>query len=217
MGSILAQTIIDKAEIVIQDNTNVRWPAAELLGWLNDGQREVCVVRPDAYTKSITHNLTVSETKQTIPSDGIRVIDVVRNSTGTKTAIRNISRKILDDQIPDWHSAGENTIVKWFCYDDRDPTRFYTYPVQPASNPGSVELVYSCSPPDVAAIGNAISIPDIFANALMDYLLYRAYQKDVEYANNEKRLADAYAAFLRSLQANIAANSAFSATGKTNR
>lgn len=213
MGSIVAQTLIDKAQIVIQDTTAVRWTETELLGWLNDGQREIVLHRPDAYTKSISHTLTVSETKQTIPTDGIRVIDVVRNLGGNKSAIRNIKREILNDQIPDWHSASPSATVQHFTYDDRDPTRFYVYPVQPASNPGSVELVYSCAPADVA-IGAAIAIPDTFANALIDYMLYRAYQKDVEYAGNEQRKETAWAAFTRSIDNNIAANKAFSATGK---
>lgn len=213
MGSIVAQTLIDKAQIVIQDTTAVRWTENELLGWLNDGQREIVLHRPDAYTKSISHTLTVSETKQTIPTDGIRVIDVVRNLGGTKSAIRNIKREILNDQIPDWHSAAPSATVQHFTYDDRDPTRFYVYPVQPASSPGSVELVYSCAPADVA-IGAAIAIPDTFANALIDYMLYRAYQKDVEYAGNEQRKEVAWAAFARSIESNIAANKAFSATGK---
>lgn len=213
MGTITAQTLVDRAEKIIQDETNVRWTSTELLGWLNDGQREIVIHRPDAYTKSIPHTLTVSETKQTIPTDGNRVIDVVRNLGGTKPAIRQIKREILDDQIPDWHSAGANAIVQHFCYDDRDPTRFYVYPVQPASSPGSVELVYSAAPPDVA-IGAAILIPDTLSNALIDYILYRAYQKDVEYAGNDKRKEEAWLAFSRSLASNVQANAAFSATGK---
>lgn len=216
MGSIVAQTIVDKGEIIIQDATNVRWPQAELLGWLNDGQREVVLLRPDAYTKSVSHNLTAGETQQSIPSDGIRVISVVRNNGATKTAIRQIDKRILDDQIPDWHYNNKNAIAQWFSYDDRDPTRFYVYPCQPDANPGSVLLTYSCSPPDVV-IGAAIAIPDVFANSLIDYMLYRAYWKDADYAVNEKRVMDAYQAFTRSLTGNIASNAAFSATGKENR
>ena len=216
MGSIVAQTLVDRAAKIVQDETKVRWPDAEWILWLNDGQRETVLKRPDAFTKSITHTLTVSETKQTIPTDGIRVIDVLRNNGATKTAIRNIKREILDDQIPDWHYVGASAVVKWFCYDDRDPTRFYVYPVQPGSSPGSVELVYSAAPADVL-IGAAIAIPDVFANALVDYCLYRAYQKDASYAANDARAAAAWGAFTQSLIANAQADTHFSATGKENR
>lgn len=49
MGTIIARTVIEKVQTILQDKTGVRWPAEdELLGWLNDGQREVVIFKPNA-------------------------------------------------------------------------------------------------------------------------------------------------------------------------
>jgi len=48
-------------------------------------------------------------------------------------------------------------------------------------------------------LGTTINIDDIYANALVDYMLYRAYSKDAEYAGNAQRAVAHYTAFSNSL------------------
>jgi hypothetical protein len=84
-------------------------------------------------------------------------------------------------------------------FDDRDPKHFYVYPPQPAANPGYVEIIYSSAPSAASADGN-ISIDDVYANALLDYILYRAYSKDADYAANNQRALGHFQAFQLSLQ-----------------
>ena len=73
--SLTAQNIIDRAAMIIQDLTNVRWPLTELTNWLNDSRRELAVVRPDIYSTMATQTLDVGA-KQTLPSDGLRLMDI---------------------------------------------------------------------------------------------------------------------------------------------
>ena len=70
--------ILDRASIILQDNTNVRFPNAELLKFFNDAQREVVLHRPDAKMVNTTLDLATGS-KQTLPSSALRLIDVVRN------------------------------------------------------------------------------------------------------------------------------------------
>lgn len=203
MATITAQAIIDKAEIILQDTTNVRWPAEELLSWLNDGQREIVLRKPDSYVEN-ENQICVAGTKQSIPSDAIMLIDVVRNmgTNGTTPgrAVTPIDRKILDDQRPNWHTESGVAEVKHFSFDDRDPKHFYVYPPQPSSAFGYLELICSTSPPDVAAIGNAITLDDVYSNPLLDYILYRAYSKDAALSPTApQRAVSHYSAFLASL------------------
>ena len=202
MGTILASTVIGKAQIILQDTTGVRWPSdTELLGWLNDGQREVMVFKPNANVKNIAIKLA-GGTKQALPTDGVQLIDVVRNmGTDGQTpgrAIRIVMREILDAQVPDWHSSTPNATTKHYMYSVLDPKNFYVYPPQPASNQGYAELVYGAVPAD-ATINGAISIDDIYQNVLIDYILYRAYSKDTEYAADEGRAGKHQAAYIASL------------------
>lgn len=201
MPTITTASIITKAQTILQDTTGVRWPTLELLGWLNDGQREVAFYKPNAHVKGAGVKL-VAGTRQDLPADGIQLIDVVRNlgSTGAAPgrAIRMVVREILDAQLPGWHYERPNAEVVHYSYSMLDPKAYYVYPPQPAANQNYVELVYGASPPD-ATEGGAITIDDTYQTALLDYVLYRAYLKDAEYAADSGRAQHHQQAFIGAL------------------
>lgn len=222
--AVTVKSLLTRAGVILHDTTQVRWQDTELLGWLNDSQRELVLIRPDASIKNEDHNLSEG-TKQTLPAGGIRLIDVIRNNTtSTKNAVRVIDRNVLDAQQPAWHTSGANATVEHYMFDLRDPKHFYVYPAQPAEV-GTVELVYSSTPVDavlsadaVPAVGSGdgtpgndaaipaipegqteITLDDIYANAMLDYILYRAYSKDADFAGNAQRALKHYEAFAASL------------------
>ena len=202
MGTIIASTVITKAQTIIQDATGVRWPETELLGWINEGQREIVLLKPDASVKNESKVL-VAGTKQSIPNEGIVLISVVRNMGAAGTtpgkAVRPINRQILDEQVPDWHAATAASSVAYCVYDGRNPKVFYVYPPQPAVAPGYVELIYSAAPTDMALSSSAITLDDIYSGSLLDYCLFRAYSKDADYAGNNERALAHYKKFVETL------------------
>lgn len=188
MPTITAQSLIDKVEVILQDTTNIRWPETELLGWLNDAQREIASLRPDVSNVTASVAL-VAGTKQSIPAAGAALIDVRRNmGTNGSTAgeaIRKVPMEILDSQVPNWHTVTATASVKHYTYDPRTPRVFYVYP--PSLGTTQVEVVYDAPPTAIAAVGNTISIDDEYANALVEYVLFRAYSKDHEAIGNAAR------------------------------
>ena len=220
---IAAQAVIRRCVETLQDTTSIRWPVAELVRYLNDGQREIIVHRPDAMVTNAARALSAGS-KQSLPAGGTKLIDVVRNSSGNKTSIRLCSREILDAQSPGWHNLTGVTEIKHYMFDPRDPTTFYVYPPAAASG-ASVELVYSALPSDVTepaagtdytAVTGNISVPDIYGNALQDYILYRAYMKDSQYAGNGNRATAHYGAFANALGIEIKATVAMAPTSPGN-
>lgn len=205
--TVSVQSVIDRVQATLQDTTGIRWPVNdELVLWVNDAQREIALLKPDASATNETITLT-SGTKQSIPSGGNRLLRVVRNmsaaSAGTgKRSIRLVSREILDSQTPDWHDpsvtgdAAHTSVVKHYMYDEQDPRNFYVYPG--VSGSAYIEIVYSANPATVTSSDN-LSIPDIYANSVMNYVLYMAYMKDAEYAGNNQRAANHYQLFTASV------------------
>lgn len=208
---ITAQSVIRRSVETLQDPTSIRWPVAELVRYLNDGQREVALYRPDSMGTTATVTC-VAGTKQALPANGAKLIDVVRNAAGTKKAVRLTNREILDAQIPGWHNLAGVGEVMHYMYDPRDPRVFYVYP--PATTSAQLDIVYSANPQDVTepadgslytAVVGSIALPDTYTNALQDYILYRAYTKDSEYAGNAARAQAHYAAFANALGVEIKA------------
>jgi hypothetical protein len=215
--AVQAKSIIHRCVDILQDSTSVRWPIEELIRYLNDAQREVALYRPDAMVTNYTYTCVLGS-KQVIsasPISGSKLIDVVRNNTtSSKRSVRMVNREILDAQHPEWHEMTASAEVKHFMYDPRDPTVFYVYP--PASTAAKLDIVYSKYPTEIAD-GNGtyktwdempsteISVPDIYSNVIQDYVLYRAYSKDSEYAGNAQRAQAHYGAFANALGIEIQA------------
>jgi hypothetical protein len=204
--ALTAQSIIRRAVETLQDTTSIRWPVNELVRYLNDGQREVVLYRPDSMVTNAAVSLAAGA-KQSLPSNGSKLIDVIRNSSSPKRSVRLTDRHILDSQTPNWYNLTGATEILHYMYDPRDPKVFYVYPPAAASG-ASVELVYSAYPSDITepadgavytAVTGNISLPDIYANLLTDYILYRAYTKDAEYAGNAARAQAHYGSFQAAL------------------
>jgi hypothetical protein len=197
--ALTPNNLFDTVRDIIQDTGKVRWSDNELLRYLNDGRRDIAVVRPDLYSE--TTNLTlVAGTRQSVPTDGTRLMDVVRNVTAADVvgrAVRIVEREVLDAQSPDWHTEPASTVIKHFMYDEREPKTFYVYP--PATAGHKLTIVYSKAPTEITSGDlNSTSVlarEDIFVGALTDYLAYRCFSKDAEFAGNSQRAVMHYQAF----------------------
>lgn len=200
--AVSAQSVLKRVVDQLMDLTNVRWTAAELVRYLNDGQKEILIYRPDATGTTATVNL-VAGAKQALPAGAFKLLDVVRNSGGTKAAVRKIDQKLLDAQLPDWYNLTGQTVIKHYMYDPRDARVFYVYPPAAAAN-AALEIFYSIypaaitEPADGAAyttVSGDLSVGDSYSNALIDYILFRAFAKDSEFGGNITRAQAHYAAF----------------------
>jgi hypothetical protein len=203
--AITGTQINTKVGLILQDATNIRWTTSEMCGWINSAQREIIIYKPNA--NPVTEAMvTVAGTKQSIPTSGIQLLEVIRNmgtnGTTAGNAITNINRNILDVTIPDWHTASASASSKHFCFDERIPQVFYLYPPQPTSSMGYVEVCYSKLPTDLTESAGSISgsiFNDLYETVIIDYVLYRAYSKDSEHTANAQQSIAHYQAFVAAL------------------
>ena len=189
MATVKIVDLIARAEVITQDKTSVRWPKQEWLDWYNDAILAVINTRPDASILNTNLTCTASQTKQSLPADALRLMTVVRNAS-SGIVVRQITRAELDDQVDAWHTHTGNDIHH-YVYDERDPKHVYVYPAPTAAN-HDIEIIYSTSPAKVL-IGDfdtddqTLSVDDNYSNAILDFMLYRAYLKDADYAENGQR------------------------------
>lgn len=200
MSTITAKTIIDKASIQLLDTGNTRWTRAELLYWINDAQRQIVIMSPNATNKVATYKLAAG-TRQSIPSDGWTLLEVIRymGTDGTKPgrAIRLTSRELLDSFNPDWHSDPTSSTPKHYVFDLQDQTSFFVYP--PNNGNGYIQVNYSPDPTDLVSENETIKLNNIFETAILDYVLYRACSKDAEYAPGLQLAAGYLQTFMASM------------------
>jgi hypothetical protein len=194
----------------LQDEDSVRWTVAELQYWLNDAYKETIGLRPDVNTQTAEYTC-VAGPRQVITgsfSNAIRLVEVVRNlaTTSNKSSVRLTDRKSLDTQRRSWYSDTPSVSVEMYMFDPRTPKQFLVYP--PATTAARLEVIYSVLPAEHTlsdaqllnpATAETIRIDDIFATALYDYMLYRAYSKDSEQTAMMQRAVAHYQAFQNAL------------------
>lgn len=188
MSLITSNEILLRVNNLLNDSGFIRWPKQELLDYLNDGQRAIVLRRPDAFTSDVDDYSCVAGTKQALPADALRLIDIPRNASGR--AIRGpFDRAVLDDNYPEWYAGNTATQAELFIYDERNPKTFYLYPGVVVST--ILTVVYSKAPPTITMATNdaseLISLDDIYVNAIIEWIMYRCYMKDAEYAANPNK------------------------------
>lgn len=190
--------IVTRARILLSDQDGTRWLDNELVAWINDAQKLIALVRPDASVSNSTVTL-IAGTKQVVPSGGFRLLDVIRNmavdgTTGGR-AIRHLDREVLDSQDPMWHTTTQSGTIKHFIYDNRNPLAYYVYP--PAIAGTKIEIMYSVSPTEIvynagnvtATMNTDLTVADIYLESVLNYVMYRAYSKDAEFSQNPQLAA----------------------------
>lgn len=216
--TIAASTVIQQVADLLQELAApyVHWKVDEMVRWLNAGQRQIVQQRPDANLKVVTATC-VAGTRQDLtaitlsPTASVfKLVDVVRNKAGSGKAVRQVARDMLDAVLPTWHSGTGNINTQNWMYDPRDPAVIYVYP--PALTTTQLECIVSAYPTDVTvpapsgdytSVSGNISVRDVYVNALVDYIIFRAYTKDAEFAANIGRAAAHWTAFTDSLASEV--------------
>jgi len=187
---VVGTDVTNRVTEVLNDGA-VTWTAAQLLTWLNEARRAVCIVRPDASMTTGSVQLTASETKQSAPSSTVRIKDITRNlgSNGTTPGrrITLISRQELDEYVPNWHTSAASTTIKHWVYSKDNPLIFYNYPRTHATTAVYVEMVRFTNPTDLTQLGDNIVLNDKYQPALIEWCLYRSFSRSAESAINQAK------------------------------
>lgn len=190
------QRILDKASLLLVDEDSTHWTEQELLGWLNDAYKFIVKAIPQSSVKRATYTgLIPNKADQTIPSDAIVLLGMHYNTQSGK-AVSLISRSALDAENNSWYTSTGTGDIKHYVYDELNPKLVWLYPNPTAST--SVEISYSFVPSNTLTTEDC-KLDDTYTNSIIDYILYRAYLKDIALGGDSNRADIAYKTFLTSL------------------
>ncbi len=185
---MLASEIIDRARPILHDNEGVRWPQAELLAYISDAQHQIIEIKPTA--NAVTARITIQPNRpdQEIPENAQKMLRLVRNVLANDRPGRGIvltSRAVMDAMNPEWPSEAGIEVEKWLYDPDSDRSTFWVYPS--VMNPVEVEAVYSSLPDPVLLATDQLSLSGRYINQILDWVLFRAFSKDADYAGASQR------------------------------
>lgn len=180
--------VINQVRQKLNDPSKVTWSDPVLINALNEALQALVSYRPDAasYTAMM---LLVAGTRQTLPSDGVRLLKVIRNKgasglSDAGRAIRKADMLVQDALLPDWHLTNGQTVIDEYFYDPLQPKEFYVYPPAPVSPQIGIDISYVRVLPTIAAITDTFPVDDYFAPAIQEWMLYSIWGSDDEQSPN---------------------------------
>ncbi len=183
---MLGRPLITSVSGELNDPDFVTWSEADHIANLNSAMKQIVIVRPDAYSIVESLLLTPGESKHSLSTGSIRLLDVIRNmgSDGSTPgrAIRVIDRASNDLFNRDWHKASKaKTVIREVVYNDKYPRILYTDPPAHGTTAVYIEVAISKSPPGIAdADVDTIPIPDVFEQPIRQYMLHLAFAVETE-------------------------------------
>ncbi|MHC4757104.1 MAG: phage adaptor protein [Planctomycetota bacterium] len=188
------QAIIDKAERILidegSDQTTRRWTETELLGWATESEGEIAKLKPDSYPVVETVALA-SGSQQSLPTSAIQLLDVLcnmgTNGTTRGDVVEVVEKKIMNAINPGWLSDTANTTVTHVIYDTkRSPKLYWVYPKSPGTN--YLEIMTTKLPDNSSkVIGDNILLGDEYTTAMMHYILFNSFLKDLDIPSSSER------------------------------
>ena len=191
--AITVQSIVDKlADGILNDSNNDRWSVDELVDWINDAQLQIATSTSDGYLVT-TANVTVdSGSRQTMPADAIRLIDITNAEDGSGALYLVVRKQKLYAAVLGtafYNTTATDRVKEWY-YDDANPLEFEVYPKGNGS--GGLEIVYAAHPPTLVIGSSDIGVPAHYSTAIIDYVAYRAFSKDTEDVSADLGRASAF-------------------------
>lgn len=169
------------------DASNIQWPPAVLLWYLNYAVREIINLKPEAGNVLGIIPL-VAGTRQTVPATWNDLVNLKRNMGADGAtpglAITEIPVDTIDHTIPDWHTWPADPVVRYVIDDDRDPRSFDVFPPQPAATSQQVEAIGSAYPTKVTdPVSGAFPLTAEYEVPAADYMIYRALYESTSIPN----------------------------------
>lgn len=189
-----AYNLILRAQSILQDTTGQQWSDADLLREVCAGQTLIAAKVPDGCTGKRPVML-VSGVRQQLPANCISCLAITRNMGTDGLTVGDVIYPFdpasLSAFDPGWEYGTEGTSIKSYFYQPQLPREFMVYP--PAVAGIYVEAAMRLEPTPIVydEAGDwqtsALSINPTYEEALLEFVLFRAYAKDSEDAQNLSR------------------------------
>ena len=197
---------VDLAERKILDESNDEYSEQNLLDLYYLAIKEIINLVPSAHTDNLIWQLAAS-TRQVVPANGHWLVDVIMNmgpdgATPGKP-IRETTLDVMKTLYPEWEADPAADVCEHFLRLPENKREFLIWPKSTGNN----RILASVTTVPPAVIWDAqgdwrqtvIPIDDTYSHAIVNGMVYIAYDDDSDIPGNTPRSATYYARFLNDL------------------
>lgn len=188
--------IVDEARAVLQDARKAYWTDAELLAYANGGRLVLYATKPRLY--EVTEPVTLQAgTLQSLPNGSEHLFTPLDNLlASSRRGITMIDEQLLVRARPRWRAERESDVILHVIYRESSPRSYEVYP--PAMAGTQIRLSYARPPAEITLTQlDDPNPPELTeegsdADALIDYVLHRAYGKQADTVPDAGQLSGDY-------------------------
>jgi hypothetical protein len=188
------QDVITGARWILNDTDTVapRQTDPELLGYVNDGLREMVALQPMIFSTIGDMICDAESCEQAVTfDDAAALIEILCIHNGA--ALTPFDLMAMSAFNPGWRSDASGPARQWTRFAN-DALRFYIYPKAPDTLQ-ILDVRYARVPTAYALTDTITDIPITLQPALIDYVVYRSELKDNEHVLSQ-RAAQLYQSFV---------------------
>lgn len=163
-----------------------RKPDTELLGYVNEGMREISSLNPALFATIGDMICTVGAAEQAVTFPDAQALIAVLCIHGG-AALTPFDVNAMNMFNPSWRADTAGAAKQWGRLPS-DPLRFFIYPKAPATAQ-TLDVQYIRNPTVLALSDPITEIPTGFMPALADYVVYRVESSDDEHSNSGRATA----------------------------
>ena len=200
MSLTVGNIITNRVRVILRDidEGGIQWLDRELINWYNEAVEEVVRVRPEASSSTEDIQL-VAGAKQSLPAGATRLLEVVCNMPNGSEGrvILRADKAVLDIEDRNWMTGTRSDTVIRYANSMTDPRTFYVKPPSLGTTSVAQMRIVVDAPPTPLAFGDdtetaaslsaTFGLPTVYAPAIANYILYRAFSKMTGNADAQNR------------------------------
>lgn len=175
------------------DESGVQVTDADILRWINDGQRQIVMQNEGLLEKTAFTNTVALQQSYSLPADILilRSVHLKDAASGSYFKIKGHTFSEFDEYVDGW----DGTVV------DRGFPAMYTvfenqlklFPLPETAQANGLKIYYNRSPVDVDDSLDSLDLPLLYHEVLVKYCLQQAYEMDEDWDAAQVKAVEANA------------------------
>jgi hypothetical protein len=171
--SYFGTDVASRVRSAFGDTSGAQLADANILLWINDGQREIVNSNPILRDSKVT-DLIAGQADYTFPSDKVLIVEAIYiDGYPVDNLTVQESREFIKKQDPAEVSTADRPAI-W--YERAGVISFWPKPNRTITN--GFKLEYIKNPTSLASLASAVSIPDRYFNELVNYVIAQSLEMD---------------------------------------
>jgi len=157
------------------DESGVQVTDADIIRWINDGQRQIVLQNEGLFEKTVTTDTVINQSQYDVPTDMLTLLQVSFKSDDglTYPKLRGLSLNEFNEYIEPY-SSQTGTPLAFTVYEKK--IRLFPIPDKVVS--AGIKVFYNRAPVEVSLVTDVPEIDVLYHESLVKYCMLQAYEMD---------------------------------------